>query len=180
MSVAKYLLRSFCKNMLYPALFQTHPQAYAHYDLAVSPPRSFTALPPASFPWRVPKRFFGIRDFPYLKLRVRDFKAKSGKIRDWTLCAGVRMREINLGITGLKNPIKTLVHVRFHLQIRFYTNLFARSIGSGWKVIGVLPLLSNSLLYKECVITDLIWIFPSSLEHFCQTQCHFGRCMSPF
>ena len=41
------------------------------------------------------------------------------------------MREINLGITGLKNPIETLVHVRFHLQIRFYTNLFARSIGSG-------------------------------------------------
>ena len=103
--MAKYLQRSFCKNMLYPALFQTHPQAYAQYDPAVSPPKSFTALPPASFPWRVPKRFFGIRDFPYLKLRVRDFKAKSGKIRDCTLCAGVRMREINLGITGLKNPI---------------------------------------------------------------------------
>ena len=110
MSVAKYLLRSFCKNMLYPALFQTHPQAYAHYDPAVSPPRRFTALPPAPFPWRVPKRFFGIRDFPYLKLRVRDFKAKSRKIRDWTLCAGVRMREINLRITGLKNPVSGTRH----------------------------------------------------------------------
>ena len=25
---------------------------------------------------RVPRRFQGIRDFPYLKLRIRDFKAK--------------------------------------------------------------------------------------------------------
>ena len=37
---------------------------------------------------------------------------------------------------GIEEPyrgpaIGTLVHVRFHLQIRFYTNLFARSIGSG-------------------------------------------------
>ena len=28
---------------------------------------------------RVPKRFFGIRDFPCLKLGIRDFKAKSGR-----------------------------------------------------------------------------------------------------
>ena len=106
--MAKYLLRSFCKNMLYPTLFQTHPQTYAHYDPAVSPPKSFTALPTASFLWRVPKRFFGIRDFPYLKLRIRDFKAKSGKIRDWTLCAGVRMPEINLGLRDWRTLSGTL------------------------------------------------------------------------
>ena len=28
-------------------------------------------------------RFFGIRDFPYLKLEIREFKARIGKIQDW-------------------------------------------------------------------------------------------------
>ena len=32
---------------------------------------------------RVPNRFFGIRDFPYLKLGIRARFAKSGEIRDW-------------------------------------------------------------------------------------------------
>ena len=32
---------------------------------------------------RIPSRFFGIGDFPYLKLRIQDFKAKSCKIQDW-------------------------------------------------------------------------------------------------
>ena len=31
---------------------------------------------------RIPSRFFGIGDFPYLKLRIQDFKAKSCKIQD--------------------------------------------------------------------------------------------------
>ena len=31
---------------------------------------------------RVPNRFFGIRGFPHLKLGIRDFKAKSGEIKD--------------------------------------------------------------------------------------------------
>ena len=31
---------------------------------------------------RIPNRFFSIWDFPCLKLGIRDFKAKSGKIRD--------------------------------------------------------------------------------------------------
>ena len=32
---------------------------------------------------RIPSRFFGIGDFPYLKLRIHYFKAKSCKIQDW-------------------------------------------------------------------------------------------------
>ena len=31
---------------------------------------------------RIPSRCFGIGDFPYLKLRIQDFKAKSCKIQD--------------------------------------------------------------------------------------------------
>ena len=31
---------------------------------------------------RITCRFFGIGDFPYLKLRIQDFKAKSCKIQD--------------------------------------------------------------------------------------------------
>ena len=36
---------------------------------------------------RVPKRFLGIRDYPYLKLRIRDFKAKSGRDSGLTVYA---------------------------------------------------------------------------------------------
>ena len=32
---------------------------------------------------RVTSRFFGIQDIPYLKLRIQDFKTKSGKVWDW-------------------------------------------------------------------------------------------------
>ena len=31
---------------------------------------------------RVPNRSIGIREFPYLKLRIQDFKAKLGKTRN--------------------------------------------------------------------------------------------------
>ena len=49
----------------------------------------------------VSDRFFGIRDFPYL-LGIRDFKAKSGKIRDWTYAWELEcMPKIILGATGL-------------------------------------------------------------------------------
>ena len=37
---------------------------------------------------RVPKRFLGIRDFPYLKLGIRDFKAKSGRDLGFMVYAG--------------------------------------------------------------------------------------------
>ena len=50
---------------------------------------------------KVPSRFFGIRDFPYLKLGIRDCKAKSGRDSGLKVCARVRMPEITLGITGL-------------------------------------------------------------------------------
>ena len=56
---------------------------------------------------RVPKRFLGIRDFPYLKLGIRDFKAKSGRDSGLTVYAGRSWGvgcQKTLGITGLKNP----------------------------------------------------------------------------
>ena len=55
---------------------------------------------------RVPNRFFGTRDFPYLKLRIRDFKALSGRYSGLKVCFVGRMPKITLGITGLQNPIE--------------------------------------------------------------------------
>ena len=50
---------------------------------------------------RVTKRVFGIRDFPYLKLGIRDLKAKSGRDSGLKVCARGGMPKITLGITGL-------------------------------------------------------------------------------
>ena len=51
---------------------------------------------------RVPGGFFGIQDFPYLKLGIWDFMAKSSR-RDSGLnvCARGGMPKITIGITGL-------------------------------------------------------------------------------
>ena len=46
-------------------------------------------------------RFFGIRDFPSLKLGIRDFTTKSGRDSGLKVCAGGGMPKIALGITGL-------------------------------------------------------------------------------
>ena len=48
----------------------------------------------------VPKRFFGIREFPYLKLGI--FKQTRGEIRDLKFCAGVAGGMLNIThmITG--------------------------------------------------------------------------------
>ena len=54
---------------------------------------------------RVTNRFFGIRDFPYLKLGIRDLKAKSRRDSGLKVYARGGMPKITLGITGLKNPI---------------------------------------------------------------------------
>ena len=45
--------------------------------------------------------FFGMRDFPYLRLGIRDFKAKSGRDCGLKVCAGGGVPEITHGITGL-------------------------------------------------------------------------------
>ena len=45
--------------------------------------------------------FFGIRDFPHLKLGIRDLKAKSERDLGLKVCAGGGMPKITLGITGL-------------------------------------------------------------------------------
>ena len=53
---------------------------------------------------RIPKflnRFSGIRNFLYLKLRIRDFTAKAGRDSGLKVCAGGEMPKITLGITGL-------------------------------------------------------------------------------
>ena len=44
---------------------------------------------------------FGIRDFPYLKLGIRDLKAKSGRDSGLKVYARGGMPKITLGITGL-------------------------------------------------------------------------------
>ena len=51
---------------------------------------------------RVPDNFYGIRDFPYLKLGIQDFKAKSSR-RDLGLkvCAVGGMPKMTFGIPGL-------------------------------------------------------------------------------
>ena len=43
--------------------------------------------------------FFGIVDFPHLKLGIRDFKAKSERDLGLKACAGGGMPKITLGIT---------------------------------------------------------------------------------
>ena len=53
---------------------------------------------------RVPDRFLGIRDFPYSKLGIWGFKAKSGRNSGLKVCAGGGVQKITLGITGLKIP----------------------------------------------------------------------------
>ena len=45
-------------------------------------------------------RFFGIWDFPYFKLGVRDLKAKSGRDSGLKVCAGGGIPKITLGIEG--------------------------------------------------------------------------------
>ena len=49
--------------------------------------------------------FFGIRDFHYLKLGIRELKEKSGRVLRLKVCTGGGMPKIILGITGFKNPI---------------------------------------------------------------------------
>ena len=50
---------------------------------------------------RVLKKFFGIREFPYLKLGIRDFKAKSGRDSGLKVCAGGGSPKTTRGILGL-------------------------------------------------------------------------------
>ena len=52
------------------------------------------------------KRFFGIRDFPYLKLGIRDFKAKSGRVSGLNVFLAGETPKINLRITGLREDFR--------------------------------------------------------------------------
>ena len=54
---------------------------------------------------RVLNRFYGIRDFPYLKLGIRDLRAKSRRDSGLKVCGRVRMPEITPGITGLHKSL---------------------------------------------------------------------------
>ena len=51
---------------------------------------------------RVLNRFFRIRNFPCLKLGIRDFKEKSGPESGLKVCTVSGMPKITLGITGLQ------------------------------------------------------------------------------
>ena len=42
-----------------------------------------------------------MRDLPYLRLGIRDFKGKSGGDSGLKVCAGGEMPKVTLGITGL-------------------------------------------------------------------------------
>ena len=60
-------------------------------------------------PRRVPNRFFGIWDFPYLKLGIKDFKAKSRRDSGLKVCEGGLLPKITLRIArsfglGLRDP----------------------------------------------------------------------------
>ena len=50
---------------------------------------------------RVPDNFYGIRDFPYLKLGIQDFKAKSRRDLGLKVCAVGGMPKMTFGIPGL-------------------------------------------------------------------------------
>ena len=49
--------------------------------------------------------FVGMRDFSYLRLGIRDFKAKTGRDSGLKVCAGGGMPKITLGITGLPETL---------------------------------------------------------------------------
>ena len=54
---------------------------------------------------RVLNRFFGIRDFPYVKLGIRDLKAKSGGVSGLKVWQGGEIPKITLGIAGLHETL---------------------------------------------------------------------------
>ena len=84
---------------------------------------------------RVPNRFFGIRDFPYLKLGIRDIKAKTSKTRDWKYARELEcpkypseLRDCAnfwVGITGLKNPIGDPPLGLWCVYVSFYKFVYA-------------------------------------------------------
>ena len=49
----------------------------------------------------VSNKFFGKKDFPYLRLGIRDFKGKSGRDLGLKVCTGGGMPKVTHGITGL-------------------------------------------------------------------------------
>ena len=54
---------------------------------------------------RVLKKFFGIRDFPNLKLGIRDLRVKSGGVSGLKVCQGGEIPKITLAITGLHETL---------------------------------------------------------------------------
>ena len=81
---------------------------------------------------RVSNKFFGMRDFPCLRLGIRDFKGKSGRDLGLKVCAGGGMPKVTLGITGLPEnlgrdygiekpywgPSQMIEHFRQYLLLR--------------------------------------------------------------
>ena len=72
---------------------------------------------------RVPNRFFGIQDFPYLRLGIRDFKTKSGRDSGLKVRAGGGMPKITLRITGLHEILD-----RYHRIEEPYWNYWGPSL----------------------------------------------------
>ena len=91
----------------------------------------------------VPNRFSGIRDFPYLKLGIRDFKAKSRRDSAMKLGAGGGMPKITLGITGCEE---------FRVKITGLKNTIGDPPSSG-------PTSTDSTNYRKLVSNFLsIWL----------------------
>ena len=84
-------------------MFEPHPHwspLWIQCEFSDEHPRQFyMGVSPGS--QRVPNRFFGIRDFPYLRFGIRDCKAKSGRHSGMKVCAGGGMPKVTPGITEL-------------------------------------------------------------------------------
>ena len=97
---------------------------------------------------RVPNKFFGMRDFPYLRLGIREFKAKSGWDSGLKVCAEGRVPKIK------NNP-------------RDYG--IARNFWSGlrdWKtLLGTRNNLNHNLLFPKWLKNRDFTVSPSFLQY---------------
>ena len=76
-----------------------------------------------------------MRDFPYLRLGIRDFKGKSGRDLGLKVCAGGGMPKVTLGITGLPENLgrdygteKPYWVPSFYIGRKTYWSLFIKTV----------------------------------------------------
>ena len=76
-----------------------------------------------------------MRDFPYLRLGIRDFKGKSGRDLGLKVCTGGGMPKVTLGITGLPENLgrdygteKPYWVPSFYIGRKTYWSLFIKTV----------------------------------------------------